>query len=72
MPSINGRELALRLQRLRPDLSVLYMSGASTDQLLLHGVDRTIVPFLEKPFLPSTLARKVRAVLDMAARPLPA
>ena len=72
MPSMNGRELARRLQLQRPCLPVLYMSGANADQLLPYGIDRSIVPFLEKPFLTSILARKVREVLDMTTRPLPA
>jgi len=68
MPSMNGYELAVRLQLRRPDLHVVYMSGAGADQLLSRGIDRDHVPFLEKPFLPSVLARKVREALGTKAR----
>jgi PAS domain S-box-containing protein len=63
MPGMNGRELAERLLAKRPGLGVLYMSGYTDDQVLAHGVARG-AGFLQKPFTPDVLARKVRDVLD--------
>ena len=62
MPQLNGRELAGRLLATRPGLRVLYMSGyadaAITRLAALDG------PFVQKPFPPDTLLRKVREALD--------
>ncbi|HUZ46323.1 MAG TPA: PAS domain S-box protein [Terriglobia bacterium] len=64
MPQMSGRELAKRLGRLRPDTKVLYVSGY-TDEAIVHS--KMLGPnsdFLQKPFTPGTLTRKVRDVLD--------
>ena len=63
MPQMNGRELAEALVARQPDLRVLFMSGYTDDQVLAHGVARG-AGFLQKPFTPDVLARKVREVLD--------
>jgi PAS domain S-box-containing protein len=64
MPGLSGRELAERLARTRPDLRVLYTSGYTDDAMVRQGVLTAGVAFLQKPFVPETLARKVREVLD--------
>lgn len=63
MPGGGGAELARQLTLARPELRVLFTSGFTDDAVLLHGL-RAGVPFLEKPFTASSLARKVRDVLD--------
>lgn len=64
MPHMSGNDLAKRLAALHPGMKVLYISGY-TDQAIAHyGVLAPDLFFLQKPFSPQTLARKVREVLD--------
>src|SRR5207237_7447262 len=64
MPGMSGRELAERLAPTRPEMKVLYTSGYNDDAMVRQGVLSAGVAFLQKPFVPDTLARKVRDVLD--------
>jgi CheY-like chemotaxis protein len=63
MPGMTGRELAGRLQTLRPGLKVLYTSGYSADVIARQGMLDPGVVYLSKPFTPGDLAGKVREVL---------
>jgi CheY-like chemotaxis protein len=64
MPGMGGRELAERVAAHRPGISILYMSGYADDAKLRPGVLDPGIPYLQKPFSPEALARKVREVLD--------
>jgi two-component system cell cycle sensor histidine kinase/response regulator CckA len=66
MPNLGGRELADRLRGLRPDVRVLFLSGYSDHAISAHGIPGEGCGFLQKPFTPLALARRVREVLDMA------
>src|SRR5262245_21950763 len=67
MPQMSRPELAKRLRSRYPHMRVLCMSGYAEDSVLSHGLfDRTVY-FLQKPFTPNALARKVREVLDQEA-----
>ncbi|MGH7418125.1 MAG: ATP-binding protein, partial [Candidatus Rokuibacteriota bacterium] len=63
MPGMNGRELARRLVERRPETNVLYISGYADDAVERHGVLDPGTAFMQKPFSPSALARRVRDVL---------
>jgi two-component system cell cycle sensor histidine kinase/response regulator CckA len=64
MPSMSGRVLGERLATLQPKMKILYMSGYTDDAIVQHGVLESGIPFVQKPFAPEALARKVREVLD--------
>ena len=64
MPGLSGRELADKLAAQRPGIRVLYMSGYPGDAVVEHGSLPAGSAFLQKPFSPDSLARKVRDVLD--------
>jgi two-component system, cell cycle sensor histidine kinase and response regulator CckA len=64
MPGMSGPEVAQRLAHMRPEMRVLYMSGYSDDALIRRGVVKQGAAFVQKPFTPDALARKVREVLN--------
>jgi two-component system, cell cycle sensor histidine kinase and response regulator CckA len=64
MPDIDGPELVRRLSVIRPETRTLFMSGYMDDALGEQGVLPSSVNFIQKPFSPSTIAQKVRDILD--------
>jgi CheY-like chemotaxis protein len=64
LPRMGGRQLADLLRGRQVGLKVLFMSGYTPDVVVLHGVLRKGAGYLEKPFTPDTLTRKVREVIE--------
>jgi CheY-like chemotaxis protein len=64
MPGLSGRELAEQLVAERPDVRVIYTSGYTDDETVRHGVREAETAFLQKPFTPEQLGRRIREVLD--------
>jgi CheY-like chemotaxis protein len=64
MPGMGGGELAKSLEGLRPEMKVLFMSGYTDNTIVHHGLLDKGIAFIQKPFTPDRLARKVREVLD--------
>jgi nitrogen-specific signal transduction histidine kinase len=63
MPELGGSELALRMKKSRPELKVLFMSGYTNDAATRSDIHHAQTGFLQKPFRPETLLRKVEDVL---------
>ena len=64
MPGVGGPELASRLEAARPGIRVLFMSGYTDSAVVNHGLLSPVTAFLQKPFTPDGLTRKVREVLS--------
>jgi two-component system cell cycle sensor histidine kinase/response regulator CckA len=63
MPKFTGPQLASHLFSRRPEMKVLYVSGYTDNAIVQHGVLEPGLAFLQKPFSPRTLTRKVGDVL---------
>lgn len=64
MPETSGKEVAERVTALMPHTKVLFMSGYTDQAIVHHGVLDSNVEFIQKPFTPLGLSKKVREVLD--------
>jgi CheY-like chemotaxis protein len=64
MPGMDGRELSERVRKVRPEIKVIYTSGYTDDAVMRHGIQASEVTFLQKPYVPRELLRKVRVAVD--------
>jgi len=65
MPEMSGKQLADQLKSQYPALRMVFMSGYTDESIVHHGVLDSSVEFIQKPFTPAALVRKVREVLDL-------
>ena len=64
MPELNGPELAEQIASLRPGIKVIFISGYASETLARRGSLDPAVAFIQKPYRPKALARRIREVLD--------
>jgi two-component system, cell cycle sensor histidine kinase and response regulator CckA len=64
MPEMGAGELVDRLLTKRPNLKVLFISGYTNDEVVRRGVTGRDSAFIQKPFTPQDLMKKVRELLD--------
>jgi two-component system cell cycle sensor histidine kinase/response regulator CckA len=64
MPRISGKQLYELCRPFRPAMRVLFMSGYTDNAIVHHGVLDEGINFIQKPFTPDKLARKIREVID--------
>jgi PAS domain S-box-containing protein len=68
MPEMSGPELANQIAVARPAIKVLFTSGYTDDVIARQGMLNPASAFIQKPYRPKALARKVREVLGAAER----
>jgi len=64
LPGIKGQELAEKIVNSNPHISVLFMSGYLRPSMAHGNSEKKIEAFVQKPFAPNTLVRKMRKLLD--------
>jgi two-component system, cell cycle sensor histidine kinase and response regulator CckA len=63
IPGIDGTELARRASLVKPGVPVLFMSGYTDEDIVRRGLLDAGQPFLQKPFTPDALLRRVGELL---------
>jgi len=64
MPQMNGQELVERLKPLQPQMKVMFISGYSEEMFSERHILDPEILFIQKPFTPLEMLRKVREILD--------
>jgi len=64
LPGIKGQDLAKQLLLSCPDVNVLFMSGYLCPSMGHKGSETRFEAFIQKPFAPKSLLRKMRKLLD--------
>jgi len=66
MPHMTGKQLMVRMKALHPESGVLYMSGYPDEVIARHDLLESQAGFIQKPFSPDALARKLREMFELA------
>ena len=66
LPGKNGRELATEVERRRPGVKIIFMTGYSRNAIVHHGRLDSGTELISKPLTEAVLARRIRQVLDNA------
>jgi len=64
MPQMDGKTLADQVQQKCAKIKILFTSGYPGDIIAQHGVLDSGLAFLQKPFTPTALLKRIRQVLD--------
>jgi PAS domain S-box-containing protein len=72
MPEMSGPELANHVAPLRPGVKIIFTSGYTVDAVARQGILDPTVAFIQKPYRPKALAKKIRQVLNGSPGEAPA
>lgn len=67
MPDLDGRQVADRALKLRPDLKIVFMSGYTGEAIARDGILEPGIELITKPFTQAQLAARVRLALNGGA-----
>jgi two-component system, cell cycle sensor histidine kinase and response regulator CckA len=63
MPTMNGKELSLRISRIKPGIKILFMSGYTADAIAERGILSEGLNFIQKPFPMEAFLTKIKEIL---------
>jgi two-component system, cell cycle sensor histidine kinase and response regulator CckA len=69
MPGMSGKELAERWHQRHPETLILYTSGYTENVIVHQGTLDRDTHFIQKPYRPEFLIRKIREILDGVPTP---
>lgn len=64
MPRMGGVKLAPRVNLMRPNMKILYVTGYPEGPYSQRNLPEGIHHFLEKPYTPGTLVKKIKEILE--------
>jgi len=64
MPVMNGKELKKSIEKIKPGIKTIFMSGYTANVIAHRGILEEGIEFIQKPFTPRALAKKVHDVLQ--------
>jgi PAS domain S-box-containing protein len=64
MPKMSGTELASKINKIKPEVKVLFMSGYTENVIVCQGVLKEGIHFVQKPFSMNDFAKKVREAIE--------
>jgi DNA-binding NtrC family response regulator len=64
MSKMNGKEVYEKVKEIRPEMKAVFISGYAADFMNNRGMIDEKLEFVEKPFNPRMLLKKIREVLD--------
>ena len=67
MPQMRGEDVFEQIQRIHPNLPVIFTSGHAEEEVIGHFLGMGVVGFLQKPFRQQELIQKVREALQHSA-----
>jgi DNA-binding response OmpR family regulator len=63
LPDINGLQVLLQLQKQRPELPVIMLTGLGSESDVVVGLEMGADDYIGKPFNPRVVVARVKAVL---------
>jgi DNA-binding NtrC family response regulator len=67
MPNLSGKDLSVEIKKGHPETKICFMSGYTDNAIVHHDILDENTNFIQKPFLPNFLLKKVRELLDRMA-----
>jgi two-component system cell cycle sensor histidine kinase/response regulator CckA len=64
MPKMSGTELASKINKIKPEIKVLFMSGYTENVIVHQGALKEGIHFVQKPFSMNDFAKKVRETIE--------
>src|SRR5688572_4252157 len=63
LPELSGYDLAQKVQELRPEIKILFMTGYVEGEIVQRSISELGARFLDKPFQPATLLTRVEEAI---------